>query len=50
MEPKRQYDQIEYVFKTWFNRKEKSSIMDARRGSKYASVNITLHLTFFKRT
>ena len=29
---------------------EKSSIVDVWLGSKYASVNITLHLTFFKRT
>ena len=29
---------------------EKSSIVDVQLGSKYASVNITLHLTFFKRT
>ena len=50
MEPKRQFDRIEYVFKIWFNRSEKSSIVDVRLGSKYASVNITLHLTFFKRT
>ena len=50
MEPKRQFDQIEYVFKIWFNQSEKSSIVDVRLGSKYASVNITLHLTFLKRT
>ena len=29
---------------------KKSSIMDVRIGSKYASVNITLHLRFVKRT
>ena len=50
MEPKKQSDQIEYVFKIWFNGSEKSSIMDVRLDSKYASVNITLHLTFSKRT
>ena len=50
MEPKRQFDRTEYVFKIWFNRSQKSSIVDVRLGSKYASVNITLHLTFFKRT
>ena len=50
MEPKRQFDRTEYVFKIWFNRSEKSSIVDVRLGSKYASVNITLHLTFFRRT
>ena len=50
MEPKRQFDWIKYVFKIWFNRSEKSSIVDVRFGSKYASVSITLHLTFFKRT
>ena len=38
-----------YIFKIWFNRSEKSSIIDVRLGSKYASVNITLHLTFFKK-
>ena len=50
MEPKRQFDRIEYVFKIFFNQSEKSSIVDVRLGSKYASVNITLHLTFLKRT
>ena len=50
MEPKRQFDQIEYIFKIWFNQSENSSIVDVRLGSKYASMNITLHLTFFKRT
>ena len=29
---------------------KKSSIADVQLGSKYSSVNITLHLTFFKRT
>ena len=29
---------------------QKSSITDVWLGSKYASVNITLHLTFFRRT
>ena len=50
MEPKRQIDQIEYIFEIWFNQNEKSSILDVQLGSKYASVNITSHLTFFKRT
>ena len=29
---------------------KKSSIVDVRLGSKYASMNVPLHLTFFKRT
>ena len=41
MEPKRQFDHIEYIFEIWFNRNEKSSILDVRLGSKFASVNIT---------
>ena len=45
-----QFDLIKYVFKIWFNQSEKSSIVDVRLGSQYASVNITLRLTFFKRT
>ena len=44
----RQFDQIKHVFKIWFDQSEKSSITDVRLGSKYASVNITLHLTFLK--
>ena len=28
---------------------QKSFIADARHGSKYASVNTTLHLTFFRK-
>ena len=39
-----------YVFRIWFNRSDKSSIADVQLGSRYASVNITLHLTFFKIT
>ena len=50
MESKRQFDRIEYVFKIWFSRSEKSTILDIQLGSKYASVNINLHLTFLKRT
>ena len=50
MEPKRQFDRTESVFKIWFNQSERGSMVDVRLGSKYASVNITLHLTFFKRT
>ena len=46
----RQFDRTKYVFKVWFNRSEKSCIVDVQLGSKYASVKITLHLTFFKRT
>ena len=37
MEPKRQFDRTEYVFKVLFNQSEKSSIVDVRLGSKYAS-------------
>ena len=46
----RQFDRIKYVFEIWFYRSDKRPIVDLRLGSKYASVNITLHLTFFKRT
>ena len=37
-------------FKIWFKRSDKSSIADVQLGSKYASVNTTLQLTFLKRT
>ena len=37
------------TFKIWLNRSEKSSITDIRLASKYASVGITLKLTFLKR-
>ena len=50
MEPERQFDRIEYVFKIWFDWSEKSSIVDVQLGSKYASVSMTLHLAFLKRT
>ena len=36
-------------FKIWLNRSEKSFIADVQLGSKYASVSITLNLTFLKR-
>ena len=41
---------MKYVFQVWFNENEKISITDVQLGSKYASVNITLCLAFFKRT
>ena len=52
----RQFDRIKYVFKIWFKRSEKSSIVDTRLGSKIArlvmlhniTLNITSHLTFLK--
>ena len=44
------FNRIKYVFKIWFNRSEKSSIADVRLRSKYASVSVTLHLTFLKGT
>ena len=37
----RRFDQIKYAFKIWYDRSEKSSILDVRLGYKYASVNIT---------
>ena len=43
----RQFNSIRYIFKIWFNQSEKSSIVVVRLGSKYASVNITLQLTFY---
>ena len=49
MEPKENSIELS-IFKIQFNRSQKSSIADVWLGSKYASVNITLHLTFFKRT
>ena len=45
-----QFDRIKYVFKIWFNQSEKSSIVDVQLSSKYASVKITLHFPFLKRT
>ena len=42
------FDRIQYVFKIWFNGSQKSSIADVWLGSKYASVNMTLHLKFLK--
>ena len=50
MEPKSNSIQLSAFLKYGFNRNEKSSIVDFRLGSKYASVNIILHLTFFKIT
>ena len=45
-----QFDWIKYAFKIWFNGSDQSSIADVWLGYKYASVNINLYLTFFKRT
>ena len=45
---KRQFNRTKYVFKIWFNQSEKGSIVDVWLGSKYGSVNTTLHLTFLK--
>ena len=49
MEPKGNSIELSTFFKIWFNESDKSSIADVRLGYKYGSVNITLHLTFFKR-
>ena len=38
------------TFLTQLNQSEKSSMVDVRLGSKYASVNMASHLTFLKRT
>ena len=50
MQPKGNLIELSLVFKIWFNWSEKSSIIYVRLGSKYASVSITLHLTFLKIT
>ena len=38
------------LFAKIINARKKKPIADVRLGSKYAPVNITLHLTFFRRT
>ena len=48
-ETRRQFDRIKNVFKIWFNRSEKNSIVDVRLCSKYPFVSKTFHLTFFRR-
>ena len=45
MEPKENLIELS-MFKKWFNRNEKSSVIDIELGSNYASVNIILHLTY----
>ena len=50
MEPKGNLIELSTIFKTWLKRSEKSSIIDVRLGSKYASVSIPLHLTILKST
>ena len=42
--------ELSMFFEICFNQSEKSSIVDVQLGSKYASVKITSHLIFFKRT
>ena len=44
-----QFNQIKYVFKIWLNQSEKNSIAYVRLASKYASMSITLNLSFLKR-
>ena len=50
MEPKGNPIELSAFFKYGLTKVKKSFINDIQLGSKYASVNITLHLTFFKRT
>ena len=49
MQPKGNLIELSTFLKC-FNQSEKSSIVDVSLGSKYPSVNITLHLAFLKRT
>ena len=50
MEPKGNSIELSMFLKYGLMKVKKSFIVDVWLGSKYASVNITLHLTFFKRT
>ena len=50
MEPKGNSIELSTFIKYGLTEVTKSSIVDIQLGSKYASVNITLHLTFFRRT
>ena len=50
MEPKDNLIELSTFLKYGLTKVKKSSIVGVRVGSKYASVNMALHLTFFKRT
>ena len=50
MEPKGNLIELSAFFKYGLTKVKKSFVIDIQLGSKYASVNITLHLTFLKRT
>ena len=42
--------ELQTFLKYGFTEVKKSSIVDVQLGSKYASVSMTFHLTFLKRT
>ena len=48
MEPKGNSIELSTFFKISLNRSKKSYIVDVRLDSKYASMNIALHLTFLE--
>ena len=50
METKGNSIELSTLLKNGLTEVKKNSIADVSLGSKYASVNITLHLAFFTRT
>ena len=49
MEPKGNSIELSMFLKYGLTKVKKSSVKDVQLGSKYASVSITLHLTFLKK-